>query len=82
MDEENDGLKHDRIHEERRKKRKPKVHRVLRKEVWENERELDRGVTVDPEKFRVTDKLIEEIANGGQDEEGTEDSVQERREPK
>lgn len=55
--------------------------RAMGKKLIQDELELDRGVTVDPREFEVTDELIEKIAKGDRDEEGTEDSVQERRKP-
>ena len=42
---------------------KTRVRRVGKKLIQE-ELELDKGVTVDPREFEVTDELIEEIANG------------------
>lgn len=58
------GLKHDKIHKEKRVKRKVKVHRASKAALWKNEEALDRGVTVDPREFEVTEELIEEIASG------------------
>jgi len=67
MDEESDGLKYDRIHKEVRSKRKVKVHRQKGKGIPVailDELELDRGVTIDPRDFEVTDELIEKIRKG------------------